>query len=356
MLNSIINLAERGWVPDWLIRRGIRQLLAQRLRSLQGQDQTSQAELIRQMDCDGLAVETEAANLQHYEVPAAFFQRVLGNRLKYSCGLFESADTTLDQAEMAMLDLTCQRAGIENGQDILELGCGWGSLTIWMAEHFPNSRITAISNSNSQRTYIEGQLRQKKLQNATILTRDMRSFECSQKFDRIVSVEMFEHMRNYRQLFQRIAGWLHEDGRLFAHIFCHQSRTYLFETQGASNWMGRHFFTGGTMPAENLFAEFNEDLTIDQHWKVSGLHYWQTCEHWLQRLDMHHAELLQLFSKDMSSQAASVALQRWRIFMLACAELFRYDNGTQWYVAHYLFSPAVRNDTKRIKERSSVLA
>jgi cyclopropane-fatty-acyl-phospholipid synthase len=308
------------------------------------------------MSRDGLAVETEAANSQHYEVPAAFFQKVLGKRLKYSCGLFESANSTLDQAEESMLDLTCQRAGIQDGHDILELGCGWGSLTIWMAEHFPNSRITAVSNSHSQRAYIEGQLKAKQLDNATVLTRDMRTFECSQKFDRIVSVEMFEHMRNYRELFQRIAGWLNDDGRLFVHIFCHQKMTYLFETQGASNWMGRHFFTGGTMPAEDLFAAFNDDLTIDSQWRVSGLHYWKTCEQWLERLDHHYPELHQLFCRDLSSRDAAVALQRWRMFMLACAELFRFDNGKQWYVAHYLFSPTARRQQKLSKESSSILA
>lgn len=356
MLNYLINLAERGWIPDWLIRQGIRQLLAQRIRCLTDQGELDQRKLIEQLSSDGLAVETEAANAQHYEVPAAFFQRVLGTRLKYSCALFESADSALDQAEEAMLELTCQRAGIEDGQNILELGCGWGSLTIWMAEHFPNSRITAISNSHSQRAHIEKELQSKQLHNATILTRDMRTFDCGQKFDRIVSVEMFEHMRNYRELFQRIAGWMQPHGRLFVHIFCHQHMTYLFETEGASNWMGRHFFTGGTMPAESLFSQFKDDLAIEQQWRVNGMHYWQTCESWLQRLDSNYSELHRLFAREMIPSQATVMLQRWRIFMMACAELFRYDDGNQWFVAHYLFSPTAgqKQSTQQISSPTCV--
>jgi cyclopropane-fatty-acyl-phospholipid synthase len=357
MFNRIINLAESGWIPDWMIRIGIRQLLAQRLGSLKDEDSSSQNGLIQQMEMDHLAVETQAANEQHYEVSAKFFQRVLGSRLKYSCGLYETDSSTLDQAESAMLALTCQRAEIEDGQSILELGCGWGSLTIWMAEHFPNSRITAVSNSHSQRAFIEEQLRIKGLSNATILTRDMRSFESAERFDRIVSVEMFEHMRNYRQLFQRISKWLNEGGRLFAHIFCHRSSTYLFETEGASNWMGRHFFTGGTMPSRDLFLHFNQDLKIDKQWEVCGMHYWRTAEHWLQNLDRHSAELQELFTGDLGKRKGAVALQRWRMFMLACAELFRYNGGSEWFVAHYLFSPVTSpSENLRLNDSLSTAA
>ncbi len=339
MIAPLISLAERQWLPDWAIRVGIRKLLSDRLKSILTEDRSAQQQdLIAKLQADELAVETEAANEQHYEVPAAFFEKVLGKRLKYSCGWFESEDSSLDEAEEAMLDLTCQRAQIQPGQNILELGCGWGSLTVWMAEKYPECQITSISNSHSQRQFIESRLKARGLTNARILTQDMRSFQTTEKFDRIVSVEMFEHMRNYRQLFDRISGWLTPEGRLFVHIFCHQSSTYLFETQGASNWMGRHFFTGGTMPSADLFSEVQHAMKIDNQWKVNGMHYWRTCEHWLQRLDANYDHLVGLFMSSMTANQAKIAIQRWRMFMLSCAELFRFDEGNQWYVSHYLFS------------------
>ncbi len=337
MIAPLISLAEKRLVPDWAIRTGIRKLLSERLRSLSGEGNADQSQLIAKLQADELAVETQAANDQHYEVPAAFFQRVLGKRLKYSCGLFETPETTLDQAEEAMLDLTCQRAEIQNGQEILELGCGWGSLSLWMAEKYPQANITSVSNSNSQRAFIEGQAKSRGLSNVKVITCDMRAFQIDRTFDRIVSVEMFEHMRNYRQLFQRIAGWLKENGRLFVHIFCHKSSTYLFETEGASNWMGRHFFTGGTMPSVQLFSEVQDAFRVRQQWNVNGMHYWRTCEEWLKRLDANYSELLELFKPDIGRSAAKITLQRWRMFMLACAELFRFDGGDQWFVSHYLF-------------------
>ncbi|MFO0943874.1 MAG: cyclopropane-fatty-acyl-phospholipid synthase family protein [Pirellulales bacterium] len=339
MIAPLISLAERQWLPDWAIRVGIRKLLSDRLKSILTEDRSAeQQDLIAKLQADELAVETEAANEQHYEIPAAFFEKVLGKRLKYSCGWFESEDTDLDQAEEAMLDLTCQRAEIQPGQEILELGCGWGSLTVWMAEKYPACQITAISNSHSQRHFIEQRLKTRGLTNARILTQDMRSFQNERQFDRIVSVEMFEHMRNYRQLFDRISGWLNPDGRLFVHIFCHQSSTYLFETEGANNWMGRHFFTGGTMPSVDLFSKVQQALKLEQQWNVNGLHYWRTCEHWLKRLDDNYGDLATLFKSSMPAAQTKIALQRWRMFMLACAELFRYEKGSQWFVSHYLFS------------------
>ncbi len=333
----MISMAEAGWVPDGLVRLGIKRLLSKRLRIISSDSNRSdQRQLIEVLGRDAIAVETKAANEQHYEVPAEFFQVILGKRLKYSCGHFENEASTLDEAEESMLRLTCERANLQDGQDILELGCGWGSLTVWMAEHFPASRITAISNSNSQRAFIQRRLENRGLENVEILTRDVNHFESDRSFDRIVSVELFEHLRNYRELFRRIAGWLKNDGRLFVHVFCHRSSTYLFETDGADNWMGRHFFTGGTMPAMDLFSNFQEDLTIEQQWKVNGLHYWRTCEAWLSRLDSHRSALLDLFQAQMSPAQARIALQRWRMFMMACAELFRFRSGDEWFVSHYL--------------------
>jgi len=337
-----IELAETGLVPDWMVRFGIRRLLASRLRQIAAPD-TASSERYQRQFAEGLrrsplAVETEAANEQHYEVPAEFFQKVLGPRLKYSSCLFSNPQTTLSEAEEAMLEQTCQRAEIADGMRVLELGCGWGSLTLWMAERFPGCEITALSNSASQREFIERSACDRGLNNIRIITADMREFQTDESFDRIVSVEMFEHMRNYELLFNRISNWLTKEGKAFVHVFCHRDRPYLFETEGASNWMGRHFFTGGTMLSENLFGEFTDDLAIEQQWRVNGLNYWRTCEAWQRNLDRNRSKILNRFRQDLSFKAAKRAVQRWRMFFMACAELFRYSDGNEWFVAHYRFS------------------
>jgi cyclopropane-fatty-acyl-phospholipid synthase len=338
---SVIDWAETGWVPDWTIRQGIRALLRRRrLSTAPDQPEAHAAEqaALRQLLAHGpLAVETEAANAQHYEVPAEFFTRILGPRLKYSCCWYDDSNRELAQAECAMLERTTERAEIADGMQILELGCGWGSLTLWLAEHFPHATITAVSNSHGQRRFIEQRCQVLGVENVRVITANMRDFDPEQRFDRVVSVEMFEHMRNHRLLLQRIAGWLHPDGKLFVHIFCHRDTTYLFETEGAANWMGRHFFTGGMMPSEHHLLFFADDMAIEQHWRVGGLHYWRTCEDWLTRLDQQRAEILALFTRDVGPIQARLVLQRWRIFLLACAELFRFHAGREWYVGHYRF-------------------
>lgn len=338
---SVIDWAEQGWVPDWGIRSGIRNLLKRRRLSTAADTPEAwaaeQAALRAQLAQGPLAVETEAANQQHYEVPAEFFVRILGPRLKYSCCWYDDQARDLAQAENAMLEMTTQRAEIEDGMQILELGCGWGSLTLWLAEQFPNATITAVSNSHGQRRFIEQKCQERGFRQVRVLTANMRDFAIEQRFDRVVSVEMFEHMRNHRLLMHRIANWLHPDGKLFVHIFCHRDTTYLFETEGAANWMGRHFFTGGMMPSEHHLLYFADDLKIEQQWRVGGLHYWRTCEDWLRKLDSQRAELLALFTRDMGPADARIMLQRWRIFLMACAELFRFHAGTEWFVAHYLF-------------------
>lgn len=338
----LLSLAESGWMPDRVIRMGIRRLLAKRLRSLPqpAQRHAQELQIVELLSKDILAVETQKANEQHYEVPALFFERVLGRHLKYSCGYFESETTSLDDAEEKMLGLTCQRAELQDGQTILELGCGWGSLTVWMAENFPTAKITAVSNSHSQKRFIEQRLEQRGLSNVTVVTCDVNQFQTNLLYDRVVSVEMFEHLRNYRELFRRIAGWLLPEGKMFVHVFCHRQSSYLFETEGADNWMGRNFFTGGTMPAADLFSRFDQDLKIEQQWQVNGLHYWRTCEAWLKNLETHRRELDSLFQHQLSHTAARVALQRWRIFIMACAELFRYRDGEEWFVSHYRFRRA----------------
>lgn len=333
---DLLSAAERGRIPDWLIRVGIRRLLTRRL------DDTHHElnDFVSVLRESPLAIATDSANTQHYEVPADFFTQVLGPRLKYSSCLYATPQTTLGEAEEAMLQLTCERAELSDGMKILELGCGWGSLSLWLAKHYSHSEVTAISNSNSQREFIESKARSQGLDNLTVQTCDMRNFSSSDEFDRVISVEMFEHMRNYELLLQRVSQWLKPDGKLFVHIFCHRDNPYLFETEGAANWMGRHFFTGGMMPSEQLLPAFNDDLSVEQQWRVSGLHYWRTCEDWLANLDRARSALLQRFSQDMSHNQARVCLQRWRMFFMACAELFRYNRGQEWFVAHYRMQQA----------------
>ncbi len=336
-----IQWAERGWVPDLLVRWGIRRLLAQRRRRERVADPEARTErdhaFLAELRASPIAVETAAANEQHYEVPAEFFRRVLGPRLKYSCCLFPTGQESLAAAEEAMLDLTCRRAAIEDGLEILELGCGWGSLTLWMAQQYPGCRITAVSNSHGQREFILQRCADAGCQNVQVVTADMREFHIEQTFDRVVSVEMFEHMRNYGELLHRIAGWLRPAGKLFVHVFCHRETSYFFETAGDSNWMGRHFFTGGLMPSDQLLLYFQNELVLERHWRIEGRHYWRTCEAWLRQQDAQREALLQLFARDMPPAAAAVLYQRWRMFFLACAELFRYRGGSEWFVAHYLF-------------------
>jgi cyclopropane-fatty-acyl-phospholipid synthase len=295
---NMIELAESGFLPDTMIRYGIRRLLAKRLKGMPADALPSTEQLAKQLAVSPLAVATNSANTQHYEVPAKFFEHVLGPRLKYSSCLFSTPSVSLADAENAMLWLSCERAEIEDGMRILELGCGWGSLTLWMAERFPDCEITAVSNSASQRDFILGRAKSLGVENIRVMTANMRDFEIAETFERVVSVEMLEHMRNYELLFQRISNWLTPTGKAFVHVFCHCQTPYLFESDGASNWMGRHFFTGGTMPSEALFSHFNDNLAIEQQWKVDGLHYWRTCEAWLKNLDRNRAEILTRFCQD----------------------------------------------------------
>ncbi|HRO62924.1 cyclopropane-fatty-acyl-phospholipid synthase family protein [Thermomonas sp.] len=338
---GLLGLAERGLLPDAAIRAGIRRLCAQRLAEerrggLEAQSERQRA-LLQQLRESPLAIETEAANAQHYELPPAFFSHCLGPRLKYSSCYYPRGDETLAEAEEAMLALYCERAGLADGQDILELGCGWGSLTLWMAERFPDARITAVSNSHGQRDHIEARCRERGFGNVRVLTRDVNTLELpTSGFDRCVSVEMFEHMRNYDSLLGRIGGWLRPGGQLFVHIFVHRTLLYPFETQGEDNWMGRHFFTGGLMPAADTLLHFPQALGIRQQWLLSGRHYERTANHWLQQQDAHRDAVLAVL-REAYGDAAHLWFQRWRMFWMACAELFGYAGGEEWGVAHYLF-------------------
>jgi cyclopropane-fatty-acyl-phospholipid synthase len=337
----LIDLAERGFIPDVLLRYGIRRLCAQRLRDEHAGDAVTAWErfraLLDELRQSPLAIETEAANEQHYELPPRFFELCLGARLKYSSAYYPRGDETLDEAEHAMLTLYGERAELTDGQRILELGCGWGSLTLWMAERYPNARIIGVSNSHGQRQHILARAAERGLHNVEILTCDVNRLQLEQRFDRVVSIEMFEHLRNYQTLFERIAGWLEPGGKLFVHIFCHRELMYPFETDGDDNWMGRYFFTGGLMPAADTFLHFQQRLALEQQWRLAGTHYEKTANHWLQNQDRHRDEVMQVLRATYGDADAARWSQRWRMFWMACAELFGYRDGSEWLVAHYRF-------------------
>lgn len=345
---NLNTFAERRWLPDSLIRFGIRQLLQKRHESAASANENKTPAQIAEIFADKmrrlnqLAEETVAANEQHYEVPAKFYQNCLGPRLKYSSGYWPPGVETLAESEEAMLRLTCERAELTNEMRILELGCGWGSLSLWMAEQYPQSDITVMSNSASQKEYIEQQAAVRHFTNLTVITADINEFVPEATFDRVVSVEMFEHVRNHERLFERIAGWLSDDGKLFSHVFCHRWLPYLFEKGEGNDWMARHFFTGGMMPSEPLFSQYNQHLKIANQWWVEGEHYARTCNAWLEELDNNLPAVLDALSDH--PDGAQIQSQRWRIFFMACAELFDFreqatsPRGDIWGVSHYLFT------------------
>ena len=336
-------LLDRGRLPDGLIRFGIRRLLASRLRdegskdrALGGKHHAAHLELLRRSP---LALFTAEANEQHYEVPAQFFATVLGPALKYSACAWPAGVDNLADAETAALGLVCGRAGLHDGQRVLDLGCGWGSFSLYAAARYPRSSFLAVSNSHGQRRFIEAEARRRGLHNLEVRTHNIVNFAPEQRFDRIVSVEMFEHLRNYGELLERIAGWLEEDGRLFVHIFTHARYGYFFTDEGASDWMARHFFTGGQMPARDTLTTFDDHMLAVQRWDIGGEHYARTAEAWLQNLDANRVKINDVLAEQLGKQEAAVQINRWRVFFLACAELFGYRGGKEWGVTHYLLRP-----------------
>ncbi|NNL05732.1 MAG: class I SAM-dependent methyltransferase [Xanthomonadales bacterium] len=339
--SAILEWTEQGRVPDAMIRAGIRRLCRQRLKDVEAEDIEASAlrigSFVDMMNSSPIALVPDLANEQHYEIPPSFFDAALGPHRKYSCCFWGDDTETLEQAEIAALKISCERAGIRDGMAVLDLGCGWGSLSLWIARTYPACHVTSVSNSAPQREFIETEAARRGLDNLSVITADMNEFNASDQYDRVVSVEMFEHMRNYRQLFARIHSWLKPGGQFFMHIFCHRSTPYEFLDQGDSDWMSRHFFSGGIMPSDDLPLHFQGRLQLASRFRWNGAHYERTSNAWLANMDERRDEIMPIMEATYGRDRAAQWLQRWRIFFMACAELFGLHSGREWFVSHYVF-------------------
>jgi cyclopropane-fatty-acyl-phospholipid synthase len=341
-VSRLAGLAEAGLLPDALVRFGIRRMLAERLREVAARSPAAQQAFLAACRQSAIALVPELANEQHYEVPPEFFERVLGPHLKYSCCLWDANVTTLAEAEDLMLAQSCERADVRDGMAVLDLGCGWGSFSLYVAARLPACRVLAVSNSKPQREFILARAAQRGLANLTVVTADVNHFEAPERFDRVISIEMFEHVRNHEALLARIATWLAPEGRLFVHHFCHREHAYPYEDAGTSDWMARHFFSGGMMPSEDWLQLFERDLAQVNRWRVGGMHYARTSEAWLANLDAQRSRLRPLFAATYGEHDAQRWIQRWRLFFLACAELFAHRGGGEWFITQQLLAPAGR--------------
>ena len=333
---NIQDIAEAGILPHFLIRYAIRKRLRRQL--ITESKAYDRDVFINELLASPIALECDRANAQHYELPSEFFQLFLGANMKYSCCQWEHGQQTLEQAEQASLEQVCERAEIKDRMHILELGCGWGAFSLYLARHYPNAHIRAVSNSLSQKSFIEAKAQSLGLNNITVLTDDMNCFQTNHQFDRIISIEMFEHMRNYQKLLERISRWLQPQGKLFVHIFSHRDIAYEYKVRSADDWMSKYFFTGGIMPAKNLLGFFNQHLQIEKQWDINGGHYSRTLDAWLNKMRANKVAILDILKKHYGPDLASRWYQRWQLFLLACSELFAYNNGQEWDVTHYLFN------------------
>lgn len=344
-LGFFIDLMERGLLPESWIRLGIRRLCRERLKSLESAnpeiEQERDSQYIQQLKASAIAFATQKANQQHYEIPAEFYNLVLGPRRKYSSGFWPEKCEDLAESEDHALDVSIQRAEIQDGMRLLDLGCGWGSMTLKLAEMFPRADIKALSNSHSQREFIMAEARRRGFHNVEVITGDIGVFQglegWASSFDRVVSIEMLEHVRNYEALFEKISGWLKPQGKMFVHIFSHRQHAYPFDVEGDDNWMGRYFFTGGQMPSHHLLTRFQKHLLLEEEWAWSGRHYQKTSEAWLRNMDLHKDEIQAIFKKVYGDKEAARWVERWRVFFMSCAELFGYRGGREWGVSHYRF-------------------
>ncbi len=340
-MKQLIQLTEKGLIPDFLIRLGIQRLLRERLSELSTENCENrlllQNQFIHELGQSNIAELPEKANEQHYEVPSDFFFQVLGPHLKYSCGWWDDSINNLEQSEKASLIKTCENADIQDGQNVLELGCGWGSLSLWMAKHYPNSNITSVSNSLSQKAFIDQRAQERRLDNLKVITCDMNDFETKKRFERIVSVEMFEHMRNWPVLFNKVASWMKKDSKFLMHVFCHGETPYFFEAVNEDDWMARYFFSGGIMPSDHLPYLIDSKLKVEKHWRWDGTNYQKTSLAWLAEMDEARDALFPIFIKTYGNDA-EIWWQRWRLFFLAVAELFGFNEGQEWWVSHYRFT------------------
>ncbi len=337
-----LKLAESGRVPDAVIRAAIRGLLRRRLNEVRSgdceADEDANHAFREQLRSSPIALVPELANQQHYEVAPEFFQRVLGWRMKYSCGLWSEGVKDIDAAEEAMLALVCSRAQLTDGMSVLDLGCGWGSLSLWIAERYPRCRVLAVSNSKPQREFILARCAERKIENVEVVTSDINHFDPERRFDRVISVEMFEHIRNYEWLLARIARWLEPNGKLFVHHFAHRECAYPYEAEGEDDWMARHFFSGGIMPSDDMLLHFQRNLVVERKWRVNGTHYKKTAEAWLHLQDVQVDMLMPILAEVYGEKEAPLWFERWRLFFLACAELFGYRGGKEWWVTHVRMS------------------